>query len=58
LKLLASISHELKTPLNTSINILENLHGEFPDDIYSATIKPALSSNKYLLNVFNDILDY
>lgn len=56
--MLASVSHELKTPLNCSINFLEHLAGEVAPEIFNEFVVPALASNRYLYNVFNDILDY
>jgi K+-sensing histidine kinase KdpD len=60
--MLASVSHELRTPLNCSIGSLELLllesNNEINEYLKKQYIKPALNSNKLLLNIINDILDF
>ncbi|KAL4472714.1 hypothetical protein ABPG74_018663 [Tetrahymena malaccensis] len=59
-KMLASISHELRTPLNCSIGMLQLIYDNqyAQKDILDQLIVPALFSNKLLLNIINDILDF
>ena len=54
-QLLASVSHELRAPLNGNISILEaTVHSkEVPDNIKEQRIIPALRSSKYLLHLIN-----
>ncbi|KAL4466677.1 hypothetical protein ABPG72_016794 [Tetrahymena utriculariae] len=58
-KILSSITHELKTPLNCSIQMLDMLlqNDEISDVMKQIFIIPALNSNHLLLNIINDILD-
>jgi signal transduction histidine kinase len=54
-----SFSHELKTPLNFSINMLELLAKNISDKIaLEDFVKPALNCNKILLSMINDVLDF
>ncbi|EGR29050.1 hypothetical protein IMG5_164250 [Ichthyophthirius multifiliis] len=59
-RMLCSLSHELKTPLNLSITLLEYLQQNklANDEVQEQIISPSLNSNKLLLNVVNDCLDY
>lgn len=53
------MSHELRTPLNCSLNVLELLSQKVMDGPISKNyIQPAIYSNKLLLNLVNNILDY
>lgn len=56
-RLLQTISHELKTPLNASISILELLRTEYGgrNDVY---IQNSLSSLKLLETTLNNFIDY
>ena len=59
-RLLSSVSHELRTPLNGSINFIEQT---ITENTVSNTVKdkwliPALRSNRLLLSLVNDILDF
>ena len=59
-RMLSSVSHELRTPLNSSINFIEQT---ITDNTVPATVKekfliPALRSNRLLLSLVNDILDF
>lgn len=58
-KMLNSLTHELKTPLNCSINLLTSLleHGGLKQDLIEDYLKPSLTSNKLLLFIIHDILD-
>ncbi|KAL4427061.1 hypothetical protein ABPG74_021168 [Tetrahymena malaccensis] len=58
-KILSSITHELKTPLNCSIQMLDMLlqNDDISDVMKQIFIIPALNSNHLLLNIINDILD-
>ncbi|KAL4438314.1 hypothetical protein ABPG74_009737 [Tetrahymena malaccensis] len=59
-KILSSVSHELKTPLNCSIQLLDLLYqSDAIDEIQKKMfIEPALNSNQLLLCMINDILDF
>ena len=55
----SSLSHELRTPLNCSIAMMQILKDQTQDhQLTSQYLIPALHSNKLLLNLVNDILDY
>lgn len=58
-RLLASFSHEMRTPLNGSNNLLERaLVDPSPSkEVKEKYLMPALRSNLLLLNLANDILD-
>ncbi len=59
MKIFASLSHELRTPLNCSLSMLEvysQLNGN--DKQTKEYIEPALVSNKLMLSLVNDILDF
>ena len=58
--LMSSVSHELRTPLNGSLTMLEmaNEEDSIPEIQKENYLKPALYSNKILLYIINDILDY
>jgi signal transduction histidine kinase len=59
MKVFASLSHELRTPLNCSISLLHALLKNITDqEIKKRFIIPAYNSNRILLNLVNDILDY
>ena len=59
-RILCSLSHELKTPLNLSISLLEYLlqNKLASEEVLQSLILPSVNSNKLLLNVVNDCLDY
>ena len=61
-KLISSVSHELRTPLNSSMNMIDLTLQEsntiVSEHIKETLLKPALFSQKILLNIINDILDY
>jgi signal transduction histidine kinase/ActR/RegA family two-component response regulator len=55
---LATISHEVRTPLNGIIPILDLLLGApLPDDLRDH-VRAAFASSKELLRIVNDVLDY
>jgi len=58
-QLLASVSHELRAPLNGNINLVDSAINspKIPDDIKERLLVPALRSSKFLLHLINDILD-
>jgi len=58
-QLLASVSHELRAPLNGNINLVESAINspKIPEKIKEALLIPALRSSKFLLHIINDILD-
>ena len=57
---MSSVSHELRTPLNGSITMLAlaNKDNEISIQKKKKYIEPALYSNKLLLYLINDFLDY
>ena len=58
-QLLASVSHELRAPLNGNINLVETAvnSSAIPETIKETLLIPALRSSKFLLHMINDILD-
>ena len=58
-QLLASVSHELRAPLNGNINLIEGAVNSpiIPESIKESLLTPALRSGKFLLHIINDILD-
>ena len=59
-RLLSSVSHELRTPLNGSINFIEQTLNDrsIPTQAKEKWLIPALRSNRLLLSLVNDILDF
>ena len=59
-RLLSSVSHELRTPLNGSINFIEEslIDTTIPSSTKDKWLIPALRSNRLLLSLVNDILDF
>jgi signal transduction histidine kinase/CheY-like chemotaxis protein len=59
-KLLATVSHDLRAPINGSMNLLESSieHEAVPDFIKEQFLIPAQRSCKLLLHLVNDILDF
>lgn len=59
-RLLSSVSHELRTPLNGSINFIEEslVDKTIPNSTKDRWLIPALRSNRLLLSLVNDILDF
>lgn len=56
-KMLAQVSHDMRTPLNCIIGLLQALEDIIPSHLNEEMIQPALSSSKYLANMISDILD-
>ena len=58
-QLLASVSHELRAPLNGNINLVESAANSpmIPERVKENLLVPALRSSKFLLHIINDILD-
>ncbi len=58
-QLLASVSHELRAPLNGNINLVESAINspKIPESLKETLLIPALRSSKFLLHMINDILD-
>jgi len=58
-QLLASVSHELRAPLNGNINLVESAIQAVgvADNVKERLLTPALRSSKFLLHLINDILD-
>jgi len=58
-QLLASVSHELRAPLNGNINLVESAVNskEIPESVKETLLIPSLRSSKFLLHIINDILD-
>ena len=59
-KLLASVSHELKTPLNGNLGLLETAINstDIPHTAKEQFLIPAYRSGKLLAHLINDIVDY
>lgn len=59
-RMMSSVSHELRTPLNGSINFIEQAITEnaVPATVKEKLLTPALRSNRLLLSLVNDILDF
>jgi len=57
-RVLASVSHEFRTPLNGIMGMLENLKEEISHDLRQTYLMPAYNSAKLLLTLVNDILDF
>jgi len=58
-QLLASVSHELRAPLNGNINLVESAIQSIgvAENVKERLLTPALRSSKFLLHLINDILD-
>ena len=57
-KFLAHMSHEVRTPMNGVLGMLQLLKMTELDDEQQDYIKTAMESGKTLLTIINDILDY
>lgn len=53
-----SLSHELRTPINCIINMMDEISQEKLSDLGHNYLRNATSSAFYLLNVINDIIDF
>ncbi|CAD8130937.1 unnamed protein product [Paramecium sonneborni] len=58
LMLIDSYSHELLTPLNCSLQLLQTLEQQLKSDLNDKYLKPVIISNKKLLHQINDILEF
>ena len=60
MNLLSWISHELRTPMNTNVNLLENAceRGEVSEHLKKAVILPALQNAKLLSHFIEDVIDF
>ena len=54
--MIGSITHEFRTPLNSSINALELLEEHVPEE-FKKYLRIAKTSNKLLASLIEDILD-
>jgi len=59
-KLLATVSHDLRAPINGTITFIENTIEDqsIPSDIKDKYLIPAQRSCRFLLHLVNDILDF
>lgn len=55
--MLSYVSHEMRTPLNCIIGMLQSLEDTTINSELTQRIDPAIASGKYLLAMINDILD-
>lgn len=53
-----SLSHELRTPVNCIINMMDEISYEQLSDLGHSYLRMANSNSFYLLNVINDIIDF
>ncbi len=55
-----SISHELKTPLNGIVNLVQSLTNlkEVTENVKVKYLKPALDCSTLMVQVINDIIDF
>ncbi len=59
LRLIACMSHELKTPLNCTISMLELMEQSIDKNSENRMLlMPALHSSKLLINLVNDLIDF
>jgi signal transduction histidine kinase len=56
--MIASASHDMKTPLNSIINMINLIEKRVDDPILIKWCKVAINSSKLLVNLVNDTLDY
>jgi signal transduction histidine kinase len=56
--MIASTSHDMRTPLNTIINMLRMMGTKITDKNMMKWLKVANSSSNLLLFLVNDTLDY
>lgn len=56
-KMLSHVSHEMRTPLNCIIGMIQSIEGNINQYFNERILDPVLSSGKYLLNMINDLLD-
>jgi signal transduction histidine kinase len=58
MKMLESFSHELKTPLNCSMLLLEVAREKLEKTMFQHYLSPVYNSNFLLLSIINDIEDF
>lgn len=56
--IITSLSHELKTPMNCSLNLLEILANSVTDEIFNELMIPIIQSTKHLKMIISDLIDY
>jgi signal transduction histidine kinase len=56
--MIASTSHDMKTPLNTIINMIGLVEGRSTDNIILKWCRVANNSSRLLFYLVNDTLDY
>ena len=56
--MIASTSHDMRTPLNTIVNMLRLIQTKITDEVILKWINVAHSSTNLLLFLVNDTLDY
>ena len=56
--MIASTSHDMRTPLNTIINMLTMIQEKISDPFIIRWIRIALNSSNLLMFLVNDTLDY
>ena len=56
--IMASVSHELKTPLNCILAMQEMLRPYISEELAVQYLNPAINSSKLLMSLVNDILDF
>ncbi|KAL4488383.1 hypothetical protein ABPG72_019233 [Tetrahymena utriculariae] len=57
-ELLATVSHDLKTPLNAMIQVVQTAMSQCKNEEYNNYFDIIDKNGKLLLNIINDILDY
>jgi len=59
-KLLATVSHDMKAPLNGSLALIESARDDdtVPKQVKEQYLMPAYESCRFLLHLINDILDF
>ena len=53
----SSVTHEMRTPLNCSLQMLSNLKSKINKKLIKEFLNPVISSLQILLSLINDILD-
>jgi len=56
-RIIATLSHELRTPINGTLGLLEMIRGRVSDELTQTYLKYCASCNKLLLYLVNSILD-
>ena len=56
-KAVSFVSHEMRTPLNCIIGMLNTMEPLLEEKNVEEYLLPALNSSKFLLNLLNDLLD-